>query len=140
MKFRELARSYFRQGRARYRTAQLAYGDRNYPYCVRQAQESVEFLLKGALRLIGVEYPKFHDVSDALVANADRFPERFRMRIEEFAKISRELARKRAAAMYGEEAKGLPPEKVFVRSDGRKALDDAKTVLDACTKLLSHQI
>ena len=135
MRFKELSQSYFRQGRARYRTAKLAYNQRNYPYCIRQAQESVELTLKGALKLVGVEYPKFRDVSEALLANVHLFPEWFRKRVDEMAKVSKELARKRAPAMYGEEARGLPPEKVFDRDDAKKAINDAKKVLDACKKL-----
>ena len=137
MRFRDLSRSYFRQGQARYRTAKLAYNQRNYPYSVRQAQESVELVLKGALKLVGVEHPKIHDVSDALLSNVDRFPEQFRARVDQLAKISKQLARKRAPAMYGEETRGLPPEKLFDRTDAKKALDDAKEILDACDVLLA---
>ena len=136
LRFKELSRSYFKQGRARYQTAKLAYNQYNYPYCVRQAQESVELTLKGALRLVGVEYPKSHDVSEALLSNLNRFPERFRKSIGEAARISKELARKRAAAMYGEEASNLPPEKIFDRNDAKKAIDDARQVLETCKKLL----
>ncbi len=135
MRFSELSRSYYRQGRARFQTAKLAYDQRNYPYCVRQAQESVELVLKGALRLIGVEYPKFHDVSDILQSNVHRFPKSFQAHVDRVAKISKSLARKRAPAMYGEEMRGLPPEKIFDRDDAKRALDDAKKVLDACKNL-----
>jgi len=137
LRFRELSRSYFRQGKARYRTAKLAYNQRNYPYSVRQAQESVELVLKGALKLVGVEHPKLHDVSDALLSNTDRFPEQFRVRVDQLAKISKQLARKRAPAMYGEETRGLPPEKLFDRTDAKKALDDARKILDACDMLFA---
>jgi HEPN domain-containing protein len=137
LRFKELSRSYSKQARARYRTAKLAYDQRNYPYCIRQAQESVELTLKGALKLVGVQYPKFLDVSEALLSNVHLFPEWFRKRVDEMAKVSKELARKRAAAMYGEEAKGLPPETVFDRRDANKAVNDAKRVLDACKKLFA---
>lgn len=138
MRFKELSQSYFRQGRVRLRTARLAYGRRNYAYCVRQAGEAVELTLKGALRLVGVEYPKVHDVSDVLVSNIQRFPESFQECGGEIATISKELARKRAPAMYGEETTGLPPEKMFDRGDAKKALDDAEKVLDACKNLLAQ--
>ena len=137
MRFRELSRSYFKQGRARYRTAKLAYDQRNFPYSVRQAQESVELVLKGALKLVGVEHPKLHDVSEALLSNIDRFPKRFQERVDQLAKISKQLARKRAPAMYGEETRGLPPEKMFDRTDAKEALDDARKILDACDMLLA---
>jgi len=137
LRFSELSRSYFRQGRARFRTAKLAYNQRNYPYCVRQAQEAVELVLKAALKLIGVEHLKFHDVSDVLQSNVHRFPKSFQKHADWVAKISKDLARKRAPAMYGEEMRGLPPEKLFDRDDAKKALDDAKKVLDACKNLFA---
>ena len=44
---------------------------------VRLSQESFELSLKGILRSIGIEYPKEHEVSDALKENSARFPEWF---------------------------------------------------------------
>ncbi len=135
LRFKDISRSYFRQAQARLQTAGRAYTQRNYPYCVRQAQESAELELKAALRLMGVEYPKVHDVSDALQSNRHLFPETFQLHIDELVKLSRELARERSVAMYGEEARGLPPEKIFDKQDAKKALDAARKVLKACRTL-----
>jgi hypothetical protein len=41
---------------------------------VREAQEIVELSLKGMLRQVGVESPKWHDVGGFLLQFGDRFP------------------------------------------------------------------
>ena len=39
-----------------------AVQDGDFNMVVRRAQEAVELVLKGALTLLGIEYPKIHDV------------------------------------------------------------------------------
>ena len=58
-------------------------------------------LLKASLKLVGIEYPKAHDVSDVLLENRDRLPEWFGRKIEFMAKASSKLAAKRELAFYG---------------------------------------
>src|SRR5881628_1289543 len=62
----------------------------------------VELSTKALLRSRGVEYPKFHDTSPALLALKDGLPEK---EASFLAKASEELSRKRALAMYGDEAR-----------------------------------
>jgi HEPN domain-containing protein len=68
---------------------------------VRRAQEVVELTLKGLLGLMGTEYPKVHDVGSVFMNQVKRkgslLPEET---LTEIAKISAELARKRAPAFY----------------------------------------
>ncbi len=51
----EMTRSYISQTMERIRHAREALSGGNYPYVVRQCQETVELLLKAALRIVGVE-------------------------------------------------------------------------------------
>ncbi len=39
-----------------------ALREENYNIVVRRAQEVVELSLKGCLRMLGIDYPKVHDV------------------------------------------------------------------------------
>ncbi len=71
----ELAQAYIEEARRRIRTAEQALSEKAYAYCIRQCQEAVELLLKAALRLVGIELPKWHDVGPVLVRFQDRFPE-----------------------------------------------------------------
>jgi HEPN domain-containing protein/predicted nucleotidyltransferase len=106
MDMTRLAADYLRRARARLIDGDSPLKRGDHPEVVRYSQEAVELSLKACLRMVGVEYPKVHDVGDELKLNSPRFPTWFSRRIEEFAKISTELAMKRAASMYGIEAAG----------------------------------
>ena len=45
------------------RDAQGALTEKDFNLVVRRAQEVVELALKGALKILGVDYPKVHDVA-----------------------------------------------------------------------------
>ena len=56
---------------------------------VRRAQEAVELALKAALRFIGVDPPRVHDVGPSLREHASKFPPAFATAIPKLASISR---------------------------------------------------
>jgi len=129
------ARSLLREAENRVETAQRALKEKKYAYCLRQSQETVELSLKAALRLKGIEYPKFHDVSEVLLRSAERFPAWFREHTSVFAEVSRKLAEKREASMYGFEEMGRPPDKLIDKQAAEAAFDNAREVFNACRKL-----
>ena len=133
----EMAENYLRSARVRLRHAEEALSEDEYPYVIRQSQEAVELALKAALRLAGIEPPKWHDVGPILRESAERFPEWFRENIDELAGISRELRREREPSMYGDEETSTPPYKLYSRRDAEKALLNAKKTLELCEKLLT---
>jgi HEPN domain-containing protein len=107
---------------------------------IRFSQESTELLLKAALRLIGIEYPKVHDVGDVLLLNAERFPAKFEARVPQMAEFSKEMASKRSLAMYGVEASGKTPGQIFDDPrEAEEALKDAKEILASCLELLKGE-
>ncbi|MEM2499642.1 MAG: HEPN domain-containing protein [Sulfolobales archaeon] len=133
-----MAQSYLRQAEERIRHAKEALERGNYPYVVRQCQESVELLLKAALRLVGVEVPKWHDVGPVLKREAQRFPEWFQVEIPALARISRKLRRERELSMYGDEESGIPPDELYDRSDAEEALNYASNVYSIVLKLIQQ--
>jgi len=132
----DMARSYIRQAEERIHHAREALQRGNYPYVVRQCQEAVELSLKAALRLVGVEPPKWHDVGPILRKEAHRFPQWFQAEIPRLARISRMLRREREPSMYGDEESGLPPDALYDREDAEEALRLAEEVFNAVVKLL----
>lgn len=133
-----MAQSYLRQAEERIRHAKEALERGNYPYVVRQCQESVELLLKAALRLVGVEVPKWQDVGPVLKREAQRFPEWFQVEIPALARISRKLRREREPSMYGDEESGTPPDELYDRSDAEEALNYASNVYNIVLKLIQQ--
>ncbi len=133
-----LAQSNVRQALERLKHASEALEAGNYPYVVRQCQEAVELALKAALRLVGIEPPKWHDVGPILRRERNRFPEWFRERVDVLASISRALRKERELSMYGDEEAGIPPEELYTKLDAEEALEKAKVVVDLVTKLLEE--
>jgi len=132
----EMARAYVRQAEERLYHAEESLERRNYPYVVRQCQEAVELLLKAALRLVGLEAPKWHDVGPVLRREAAGFPGWFQREIGELARISRKLRREREPSMYGDEESGTPPDELYYREDAEEALEQAKRVHSIVRKLV----
>jgi len=128
-----------REAGHRIETARRALRQRKYAYCLRQSQEAVELSLKGVLRLKGVEYPKFHDVSDVLLRSSGLFPVWFSNQIRFFAEVSRKLAETREASMYGFEELGQAPDQAVSRKSARIAFESAQKVFKACKTLFSRR-
>ena len=97
----ELAKSNLRQALERLKHAEEAVEGGNYPYVVRQSQESVELALKAALRVVGVEPPKWHDVGPVIRRERSRFPDWFQREIDSVTSISRSLRNERASHVRG---------------------------------------
>ncbi len=93
--------------------------------------------MKAALRFVGVEYPKQHDVSAALTNVKDRFPKWFGA--ETLAERAIWLAERREPAMYGDEGEGVPADELFTREDARKALSYAEGIYKACVHLIKKR-
>ncbi len=138
MRMDDLARDYLRRAEARLASARYALNQGYYPEVVRYSQECVELSLKACLRLVGVEYPKVHDVGDVLRAESMRFPSWFREEVDRLAEISRNLAEKRAPSMYGVEIAGKSPDDLFNKDDAMKALERAELVQRLAKKLLEQ--
>jgi hypothetical protein len=72
-----------------------------YSDVVREGQELVEFSLKGMLRSVGVDPPKWHDVGP-LQEHESLFPPSGRPSLGRLAEISRWLTKERAFAFCGD--------------------------------------
>ncbi|MGQ9543707.1 MAG: HEPN domain-containing protein [Candidatus Bathyarchaeia archaeon] len=136
----KIAAAYLQQAKSRLKDAGEALKDCNYPYSLRLSQECVELSLKASLKLVGIEYPKVHDVSDVLLRVRERFPEWFREELDEICEVSRVLASKREVAFYGSEEEYLGPEEVIGRGEAESALRKAEKTHQLCEKLLSSHV
>lgn len=110
----------------------------NYAICVRRSQEALEFSAKAALRRLAIEYPREHDVSEALEAAADRLPDDVRRQLEEIKTLSAELARIRGPALYGYEAEGVPASEAFTRDYAAMTLDRVKPIVNVLARFASE--
>ncbi|MEM3869797.1 MAG: HEPN domain-containing protein [Candidatus Korarchaeum sp.] len=133
-----MAKAYIEDAERSYREAELSLNERAFHRCIRRAQECVELSLKGMLRLLGVEYPKSHDVSLALERAREEvgMPDWLRDEVEDLKRISMDLAMKRGPAFYGDERAFIPPESLYSEEDAIEALEMALRTLKAAKRLL----
>lgn len=133
-----LARDYLRRARARRRALDTLAAEAAYADVVRESQEVVELVLKGALRFIGVDPPKRHDVRATIARFVERLPEEWRMAMHEIEAASAELARDRAHAFYGDEDQLVPASELFGEADARRALGVVDRLLAMYARLLGE--
>jgi hypothetical protein len=99
---------------------------------VRRSQEALELAAKSILRRLAIEYPREHDVSDAVAASAERLPEYLKSRVEELKSLLSELARVRGPAFYGYEAQGIPASQAFTKEYATEILSKTKPLVELC--------
>ncbi|MCS7235561.1 MAG: HEPN domain-containing protein [Armatimonadota bacterium] len=130
-----LGRAYLDKARKRLPVLDLLYQQGAYSDVVREAQEVVELALKGALRLVGVEPPKLHDVGPVLLEHADRFPAEVQTQLRDLARISKWLRKEREFSFYGDV--DFIPTLEYTAEDADRARRDAQHVVSVCTQLLN---
>jgi HEPN domain-containing protein len=133
-----MGRQFIAEASGRVALVQLALQRGLFASTVREAQECVELFLKGALRLVGVEPARTHDVADVLRREAARFPAWFGSEVDHLAAISSEMAGDRGIAFYGDERQGLGPQDLFDERAARRALDNCAYVARTCERLLAE--
>lgn len=138
MNLLEVASSYLRQAEPRLKDAKEAFEEGRLPYALRLSQECLELSLKASLKLVGIEYPKKHDVSEVLLRVRSRFPDWFALEIPDLAEGSKSLAERRAISMYGDEERGLSPEALIGRDEVEEALQWAEKAFEAGHRLLGE--
>jgi len=129
---RDLAKSYIWKAETRLDALEALRKRRNFSDVVREAQETVELALKGMLRAVGVEPPKYHDVGGLLLEHGDRFRTAMTDDLERAADISKRLRRERELAFYGD-IDFIPTEE-YTEEDARRAIEDARWVVELAKK------
>ncbi len=129
----DLAQSYFFKAEKRLKILNALFQEEDYSDVVRESQEIVELSLKGMLRYVGIEPPKYHDVSPLLVEHQRRFKNISSKEVAKLAKISRELRKERELAFYGD-IDFIPTEE-YTPKDAKKAMEGAKFVAGIAKRL-----
>lgn len=132
-----MARGYLEDAKYSLQEAREAIRMEVYHRSIRRAQESVELSLKATLRLLGVEYPRQHEVSDLLnrIIQTRELPEWFKSELETISLTSKRLAEERGPAFYGDENASIPPKELFTHDEADKAVSEAGKIYNICSKL-----
>lgn len=110
-----------------------AVKDGDFNMVVRRAQEAVELVLKGALTILGIEYPKIHDVGKIFADVVQRKVGAMEGEtLDKIVRLSTRLSEDRAPAFYGERSYG--------EAEAKEAHCDALFVLDKVKDLLKESM
>jgi len=115
----EAAKSMLKEAEECLEEAKRAYAKASYNLAVRRAQETVELALKGILRLIGIEYPKVHDVGDVFCEHMIQYSHDAEI-LKKIAKISLRLAKDREPSFY--------MERIYSEIVAKEAIENAQFV------------
>src|SRR3970282_2906629 len=131
---RDLAKSYIWKAETRLDALEALRKRQNYSDVVREAQETVELALKGMLRAVGVEPPKFHDVGGLLLEHRDKIAPEAREELGRAAEISKPLRKERELAFYGDI--DFVPTEEYTTEDADRAYADAAWVATLARRVI----
>lgn len=129
-----LAQSYLIKARKRLKILDLLIEEEDYSDVVREAQEIVELTLKAMLRYVGIDPPKWHDVSSILIEHITHFPEEEHDNIKKLKEISKWLRKERELSFYGD-IDFIPTEE-YTLEDAEKAKKDAIFTVTVAKRLV----
>lgn len=118
-----LSKSYLVKAKKRLKILDVLFQEEAYSDVVRKAQEIVELALKGLLRYVGIEPPKWHDVSSILNENKSLLSSSIVKNLPRMTRISKRLRKERELAFYGDE--DFIPTEEYDAKDARDAIRDA---------------
>ena len=129
-----LAKSYIVKAGKRLKILDVLFKEEDYSDVVREAQEIVELALKGVLRYVGIEPPKWHDVSSILKEHKELLPPIVSKELVRITRISKRLRKERELAFYGDE--DFIPTEEYDAKDAKDAMRDAKFVVKIVSKVV----
>lgn len=133
MKSNDLVKSYLQKANKRMKILELLKNEEAYSDVVREAQEIVELVQKAILRKIGIDPPKWHDVSDIIRENIEIIPEIHHQKIFELIPVAKWLRSERELSFYGD-VDFIPTEEYTIE-DAEKAIDGAAQWLELANKI-----
>jgi len=137
MTSKDLAQSYLRKSLDRLDILDLLLKKGAYSDVVREAQEIVELCLKGMLRYVGIEPPKYHDVGPLILEHETRFKGIPSQEILRIAKISKELRKERELAFYGD-IDFIPTEE-YTLKDAKEAIKGTNFVMEIAKRMMQKE-
>ncbi|VVM06413.1 hypothetical protein MAMC_01060 [Methylacidimicrobium cyclopophantes] len=133
----DLARAYLRMVEDRLRALDVFRERASYANLRRESQEIVELVLKAALRSLGVDPPRIHEVGRFFAREIEALPEELRAEAAILIAASRELRKDREMSFYGE-VDSLPTES-FSAEEGEEGYRWAALGVAWLRKLLASQ-
>lgn len=120
----ELARSYLFKAGKRLKILHVLLEEEDFSDVIRESQEVVELAQKALLRQVGIDPPKWHEVSDILIAHETFFPEEVRKEFVPLAPVAKWLRKERELSFYGDI--DFIPSEEYTKEDALRAIAGAQ--------------
>ena len=131
----QLASGYFRKCTDRMAALEVLLQREAHSDVIREAQEIVELALKGILRAVGIDPPKWHDVGELLLEHASKLRSLSQSELKELAAASKRLRKEREFSFYGDI--DFIPTDEYDAEDASEAFGHAKQATDALGRILA---
>ena len=131
----QLAKGYFRKCTDRMAALQVLLDRNAHSDVVRESQEIVELALKGVLRAVGIDPPKWHDVGELLLEHAAHYPVLTREELARLAAASKSLRKEREFSFYGDI--DFIPTSEYDQDDATTAFEQARRAATALETVLA---
>ena len=128
----DLAKNYLNRSVSRIKMLKFLLEEEAYPDTIRESQETVELLLKAVLRSIGIDPPKVHDVSKALIEVKELLSPDFQSHLDRIQSISRYLRKERELSFYGEI--DFIPSENYGEEEAKRAVLDTEFIYNLVKK------
>jgi HEPN domain-containing protein len=130
----ELARSYLFKAGKRLKVLALLLQESDFSDVIRESQEVVELAQKALLRQVGIDPPKWHEVSDILLAHQEFFPEAVGGAFEALAPVAKWLRKERELSFYGDT--DFIPTEEYSEEDALRAMEGAKKWVELAGRVI----
>lgn len=139
---KDMARGLFEQAQSSIESARQALRDGHWAYSVRTSQDASELSLKALLFSAGTDPPKVHDLSRALEENTERLTGMGLSdeELNRMADMAADLARDRSRALYGDEKRDIPAQKLYEQEDADSALRAAEDIHRQCREAAAKRL
>lgn len=119
---RTLSQEYLYKAKSRRKAVQTLFDDGNYADVFRESQELIELLLKGLLRDVGIDPPKWHDVGQILLTHTGTLPQTIQDNLQRLTALSKSLRKERELSFYGDE--DFIPSESYTREQATEMLEE----------------
>lgn len=132
---KDLPEAYLKKCRSRLKALQVLLDDNSYSDVVREAQEIVELVSKGILRIGLIDPPHRHDVAKELELVKVKIDSRFHEALSQIQVANHWLRREREMSFYG--ADDFDPTEGYSIDDAKRAFACAELALKTLQALLN---
>lgn len=99
----DLSKDYIIRAGYRLEALEILFIKESFPDVIREAQEILELTLKGYLRYIKIDPPKWHDVGQLLFENQNLLSSEILKNLNLILELSKYLRKERENAFYGDD-------------------------------------